>query len=138
MIASIRRYDKKRLITLGMLPFPGYYNSAAKQLDFVSPHIYPASKKVPDAIELLKKFDVGKPIEIGETFPLNCAVDDERKFLLESRTIAAGWIGHWPDDDPSTLRDLKKSGKINPGQMTWLSWVELFEDLGPSMTRSIP
>ena len=138
MVASIRKYDKKHLITLGMLPFPGYYNSAAKQLDFVSPHIYPASKKVPDAIDLLKKFDVGKPIEIGETFPLSCGVDDERKFLLESRTIAAGWIGHWPDDEPSKLRDLKKSGKITPGQMLWLSWVELFREVGPSMTRSTP
>lgn len=138
MVASIRKYDKKHLITLGMLPFPGYYNPATKQLDFVSPHIYPESKKVHDAIELLKKFDVGKPIEIGETFPLSCGVDDERKFLLESRTIAAGWIGQWPDEDPSKLRDLKKSGKITPGQMVWLSWVELFEELGPSMTRSTP
>ena len=136
MVESIRKYDKKHLITLGMLPFPGYYNAAAKQLDFVSPHIYPASKKVPDAIELLKKFDVGKPIEIGETFPLNCGVDDERTFLLESRAIAAGWVGHWPDEDPSSLRELKKSGKITPGQMIWLFWVDLFTEVRPSMTKS--
>lgn len=138
MVAAIRQYDKKHLITLGMLPFPGYYNSAAKQLDFVSPHIYPESKKVSDAIELLKKFDVGKPIEIGETFPLSCGVDDERKFLLQSRTIAAGWIGHWPDDDPSKLRELKKSGKITPGRMIWLSWIDLFEEVGPAMAKASP
>ena len=138
MIASIRKYDKKHLITLGMLPFPGTYKTAADQLDFVSPHIYPESKKVPDAIDLLKKFDVGKPIEIGETFPLSCGVDDERKFLLESRTIAAGWVGHWPDDDPSKLRELKKSGKITLEQTIWLSWVELFEEVGPEMTGRAP
>lgn len=84
---------------------------------------------------LLKKFDVGKPIEIGETFPLSCGVDDERKFLLQSKAIAAGWIGHWPDDDPATLRELKKSGKITIAQSIWLSWVDLFEEAGPGMTR---
>src|SRR5262245_51101815 len=75
MVVAIRKHDQKHMITLGMLPFPGAYKVAAEQLDFVSPHLYPQSKKVDAEIELLKKFDVGKPIVIGETFPLSCGVD---------------------------------------------------------------
>ncbi len=72
MVASIRKHDQKHLITIGMLPFPGAYKAAVEQLDFVSPHLYPKTGKVEDELKLLQKFDWGKPIVIGETFPLNC------------------------------------------------------------------
>ena len=88
MIAAIRKHDPKHLITFGMLPFPTAYKAAAEQLDFVSPHLYPKKQKVDAEIALLKQFDFGKPIVIGETFPLTCGVDDERDFLLKSRTLA--------------------------------------------------
>jgi hypothetical protein len=135
MVAAIRRHDPRRLITLGMLPFPGAYKSAAEQLDIVSPHLYPKSKKVDEEIELLKKFDFGKPLVIGETFPLSCSADEEREFLLKSRDLAQGWIGHWPDDSPAKLRELKQEGKISLEQAIWLSWVELFREVGPAMTK---
>src|SRR5690606_24170461 len=80
MVAAIRKHDPAHLITMGMLPFPGAYKAAAEQLDFVSPHLYPKTGKVGEEIELLKKFDWGKPIVIGETFPLSCGVDDQRDF----------------------------------------------------------
>jgi hypothetical protein len=135
MIAAIRKYDQKRLITLGMLPFPGAYKTAAEQLDFVSPHLYPKSKKVEAEIVLLKQFAFGKPIVIGETFPLSCSVDDEREFLLKSRGLAQGWIGHWPDQSPEQLGEFKKQGKITIEQAIWLSWVELFREIGPKMKK---
>jgi hypothetical protein len=69
---------------LGMLPFPAAYKAVAEQVDFVSPHLYPKAKKVDEEIELLKKFDFGKLIVIGETFPLSCSADEEREFLLKS------------------------------------------------------
>jgi hypothetical protein len=134
MVASIRKHDDTHLITMGMLPFPGAYTSAAEQLDFVSPHLYPESGKVDDAIELLEKFDWGKPIVIGETFPLKCGADDLRNFLLRSREFAHGWIGHWPDESPAELAELKKSGKATIHNAIWLSWVELFQEIGPQMT----
>ncbi|WP_442484715.1 cellulase family glycosylhydrolase [Aeoliella sp. SH292] len=135
MVEAIREHDKERLVTMGMLPFPGAYKVAAEQLDFVSPHLYPKTGKVAEEIELLKRFDWGKPIVIGETFPLSCGADDLRAFLLQSRPHAQGWIGHWPDESPVKLRELKKTGEATIHNAIWLSWVELFEEVGPEMTR---
>jgi hypothetical protein len=135
MVAAIRKHDQRHLITLGMLPFPGAYTAAVDQLDFVSPHLYPKSMKVDEEIELLKKFDFGKPIVIGETFPLSCSAAEEREFLLKSRGLAQGWIGHWPDQSPQRLTELGKQGKISMEQGLWLSWVDLFREIGPEMTR---
>lgn len=135
MVSAIRKHDQTHLITMGMLPFPGANKAAAEQLDFVSPHLYPKTDKVDEEIELLKKFDWGKPIVIGETFPLSCGVDDERDFLLRSRPFAHGWIGHWPDESPAKLAELKETGKATIHNAIWLSWVDLFEELGPQMTE---
>jgi hypothetical protein len=134
MVAAIRKHDQTHLITLGMLPFPGAYQAVAEQIDFVSPHLYPKAGKVEDELTLLNKFDWGKPIVIGETFPLSCGVDDERSFLLKSRDLAHGWIGHWPDESPAQLAELKKSGKATIHNAIWLSWVDLFQEIGPQMT----
>lgn len=134
MVAAIRKHDQTHLITMGMLPFPGAYKAAAEQLDFVSPHLYPKSGKVDDEIKLLRQFDWGKPVVIGETFPLSCSAEDERAFLLKSREFAHGWLGHWPDESPAQLAELKKSGKATIHNAIWLSWVELFKDVGPQMT----
>ncbi len=136
MVASIRKHDPTHLITMGMLPFPGAYKTAAEQLDFVSPHLYPKTGKVDEEIALLKQYDWGKPIVIGETFPLSCGPDDERDFLLKSRPFAQGWIGHWPDESPAELAELKKTDKATIQNAIWLSWVELFKELGPQMTNS--
>jgi len=134
MVAAIRKHDQTHLITMGMLPFPGAYKAAAEQLDFVSPHLYPKTGKVDDEIKLLQQFDWGKPVVIGETFPLSCGADDERDFLLKSRDLAHGWMGHWPDESPAKLAELKKTGKATIHNAIWLSWVELFREIGSQMT----
>lgn len=134
MVAAIRRHDQRTMITLGMLPFPTAYTAAAEQLDFVSPHLYPKTGKVDDEIELLNRFNWGKPIVIGETFPLSCGADDERDFLLKSRQFAHGWIGHWPDESPAQLEELKQTGKATIHNAIWLSWVNIFREIGPQMT----
>jgi hypothetical protein len=135
MVAAIRKHDQRHLITLGMLPFPGAYKAAIEELDFVSPHLYPKSNKVDEEIELLKKFDFGKPIVIGETFPLSCSASEEREFLLKSRGLSQGWIGHWPDQSPEQLSEFRKQGKITIEQAIWLSWTELFREIGPEMKK---
>ena len=137
MVSAIRKHDKKHLITMGMLPFPSANKAAAEQLDFVSPHLYPKAGEVDEEIKLLEKFDWGKPIVIGETFPLRCGVDDERDFLLKSRSIAHGWIGHWPDESPAQLAKLEETGEATIHGAIWLSWVNLFKELGPHMTDEI-
>jgi hypothetical protein len=134
MVAAIRAHDRTHLITMGMLPFPGAYKAAAEQLDFVSPHLYPKTGKVADELQLLRQFAWGKPVVIGETFPLSCGVDDERDFLLKSRDVAHGWLGHWPDESPAKLAELKKTGQATIHNAIWLSWVELFREIGPQMT----
>lgn len=134
MVAAIRKHDHAHLITMGMLPFPGAYKTAAEQLDFVSPHLYPKTGKVEDAIKVLQQFAWDKPIVIGETFPLSCSVDDERAFLLKSRDLAHGWFGHWPDESPTELTELKRNGEATIQNAVWLSWVELFKEIGPQMT----
>jgi hypothetical protein len=135
MVAAIRKQDQRHLITLGMLPFPGAYKTAVEQLDFVSPHLYPKSNKVDAEIALLKQFDFGKPIVIGETFPLSCSAEEERAFLRKSRGLTQGWIGHWPDQSPEELAKLKKQGRITIEQSIWLSWVDLFREIGPEMKK---
>lgn len=134
MVAAIRRHDQTHLVTMGMLPFPGAYKAAAGQLDFVSPHLYPRTGRVDDEIKLLRQFAWGRPVVIGETFPLSCTAADEREFLLRSRDDAHGWIGHWPDESPARLAELMRTGKATIHQAIWLSWVELFRETGPQMT----
>jgi hypothetical protein len=134
MVAAIRKHDRTHLITMGMLPFPEANKAAAEHLDFVSPHLYPKTGKVDEELKLLRRFAWGKPVVIGETFPLNCGVDDLRAFLLKSRGTAHGWFGHWPDESPAALTELKKSGKATLQNAIWLSWVELFQEIGSEMT----
>ena len=137
MVAAIRARDADRLVTLGMLPFPGAYEAAVERLDFVSPHLYPKKGKVAEEIDLLRKFARGKPIVIGETFPLECSAAEEREFLLASRPIARGWIGHWPDTPPERLAESTRAGTATIHDAIWLSWVRLFEEVGPTMTAGI-
>jgi len=138
MVAAIRCADRRHLITLGMLPLPDMYKTAAAQLDLVSPHLYPSAHKVDAEIALLKKFNFGKPIVIGETFPLSCSAADERDFLRQSRGLAQGWIGHWPDESPAQLAQLQKENKMTIAQAIWFSWTELFKEMGPAMAGTVP
>ncbi len=134
MVAAIRAQDREHLITMGMLPFPEAYKSTVRHLDFVSPHLYPKTGKVDEELKLLERFCWGKPIVIGETFPLTCGVDDLRQFLLRSKKHAHGWLGQWPDESPDTLRTMKANGTATLHSAIWLSWVDLFEELGSQMT----
>jgi hypothetical protein len=136
MVSAIHKHDQVHPITIGMLPVWGPRpNDAGPELDFIAVHIYPSTDKVADALKNLQEFDIGKPIVVEETFPLSCGVADERAFLLQSRSIAAGWIGQYPEETPDQLLDLKRSGKITAGQALYLSWVDLFREVGPQMLR---
>lgn len=97
-------------------------------------HVYPQADKVDEAIQGLRRFAVGKPVVVEETFPLSCGVPDERQFLLQSRGIACGWIGHYDGDSIKSLRKLKRDGTIGAGRAIYLSWLELFVELRPRTT----
>lgn len=134
MVSAIHKHDHIHLITIGMLPAWGPAPQVVgPELDFIAMHIYPSAGKVAEAIKNLQQFDIGKPILVEETFPLSCGVSDERDFLLQSRGIAAGWIGQYPNETIDQLLTLQRSGKLTLPQAAYLSWLELFRQVGPMM-----
>jgi hypothetical protein len=123
---AIRAYDSTHLITLGCLPlkncgglFPG---TTAPLLDYLSLHMYPrdctgpqpsgydrcASERAEETQSgnpLTHEWGVvsaysatGDPLVLEETYPLRTR-DPElmRSFILNSRSAATGWLGHWGD-----------------------------------------
>lgn len=134
LVTAIRKHDRKHLITVGLVPWsldrPGITSGfipkeVAKELDFVSVHIYPEAGKRDAALKTLRGFDVGKPVVIEEMFPLNCSAAELEKFIKESRQHAAGWIGFYWGKTPAELR---KSGTL--GDALMLNWLKLFQRLG--------
>jgi hypothetical protein len=51
----------------------------------------------------------------------------------EPRTCRRLDLGNWPDESPMELAELKKTGKFTIPNAIWLSWMELFKELGPQM-----
>lgn len=132
MQKAIRAQDSRHFITVGLLPFnPG--RDILEKFDFVSVHLYPETGKVANALATLRQFTIGKPVVIEETFPLSCSAADLKKFLLDSRPYACGWIGHYNGESIAQLEALEKSGKISLQQSIWLAWERLFVELGPVM-----
>lgn len=139
---AIRREDRKTLITVGLLPWDAKWGhlsgfvpeKMAPELDFVSVHIYPETGKVPEALDGLKRFVVGKPVVIEETFPLNCPPEDLEQFLLQSRAHAAGWLGHYDGRTIADYEQRRRKGKLTLADSVWLSWLELSIRVGARMT----
>ncbi|HEY3915575.1 MAG TPA: hypothetical protein VGN61_13890 [Verrucomicrobiae bacterium] len=115
----------------------GSYNVLG-QFDFVSVHIYPETGKTNQALETLRKFAVGKPVVIEETFPLSCSAADLKAFLLGSRRYASGWIGHYNGETVGELEALQHSEKITLQQTVWLAWLQLFRETGPEFSALTP
>jgi hypothetical protein len=135
LAAGIRKHDRDHLITVGLLPWgpkrdhlSGFVpETVAPAMDFVSVHIYPESGKVDQAIDVLRRFAVGKPLVIEETFPLACKPAEWEEFFGRSRGIACGWMGHYDGIPPAELEKLRVAGKITIAQAMMLAWLELFE-----------
>jgi len=141
MTRAIHKRAPRHLITVGMLPSTrewGYFSGfrpglLAPALDFISIHIYPEKGKVDEALAILQKIPVGKPIVVEETFPLTCSAAELKEFILGSRRYASGWMGHYNGESIGQLEALRQSGKINAGQSAWLAWLRLFEETGPAI-----
>ncbi len=141
MTAAIRKHDRAALITVGLLPWDRAWKhlsgflpeTTALEVDFMSVHIYPDSKKPGEALECLQKFAVGKPVVIEETFPLTCTVAEHELFLLASAEHACGWIGHY---DGAPLVDLdarERAGTLTLPQAVYRGWLQLFGRLKPKL-----
>ena len=144
MTAAIRSRDKKTLITVGLLPWGkrwGWLSGFVPKvigphLDFISVHIYPNSKDPSEAMIGLRKCAVGKPVVIEETFPLWCGPKQEEKFLLHSRAVACGWLGHYAGKTIAEYQALARQGKLTMGQALYLAWERMFVKLGPRFVNS--
>lgn len=142
---AFRRADRRHLITVGLLPWGpkwGFLSGfipekVAPELDFICVHIYPEAGKVPEALAGLKKFAVGKPLVIEETFPLSCSAAELKQFLLESRSIARGWMGHYDGKTIADLEALEKAKTIALSQQFFLDWLRLFRDLREPMQSPV-
>jgi hypothetical protein len=146
LTVAIRKHDRQTMITVGLLPWSKQWRhlsgflpeKVAPELDFVSVHVYPESGKVDEALEGLKKFAVGKPLVVEETFPLACGAEDLEDFLKRSREAACGWIGHYDGRSKADLLAAKERGTLSIGDALWLEWLKLFERLGPTMRQPSP
>ena len=136
MTAAVRRHDKRRLVTVGMLPIKpadakssrGFVPAALKDdLDFLAVHLYPESKKSDEAMATLKLFDVGKPLVIEEIFPLTTTPKELGEFITESRSIADGWIGFYWGKTVEEMED-----EPGPVDKAMLGWLDLFKKLHPA------
>lgn len=139
IVAAIRKHDRKRLITVGAIPwaltFPGakpffYSKDVGRKLDFVSVHFYPKSGEIEKALSALAVYQVGKPLVIEEMFPLNCSVVELNRFIDGSRTMACGWIGfYWG----KSIDEYKQEKKHGPYDDITLEWLEYFVKKAPEI-----
>ena len=135
LATAIRAEDPAHLLTVGLvdwsLPRPGLDSAfhpavIAPELDFISVHLYPEKGKVSEAIETLKRFNVGQPVVLEETFPLKCSRAEFDEFFLRSKPYAAGWIGFYWGRTPDECR---RSQEMTDAFM--LGWLEWFQKTKP-------
>jgi hypothetical protein len=104
MVAAIRRHDQRHLITVGLIwvstvnpeawsGFPP--KEVAPEVDFLAVHVYPDKGKINVALDSLRRYQVGKPVVVEETFPMKCSPAEWRSFLESSRGLAQGWLGQY-------------------------------------------
>ncbi len=135
LVAAIRKHDERHLITVGVIPWaltwpqanPFFYSDAVgENLDFASVHFYPRQGEVDKALAALRKYDLGVPLVVEETFPLKCTPDELEEFMERSDEIVDGWISfYWgktaeeygADPEPSLAGALKKT------------WIERYREL---------
>ena len=137
LVAAIRKHDQRHLVTVGLVDWsldrPGLTSGfvpakVAEPLDFLCVHLYPENGKLDEELETLEGFAVGKPVVIEETFPLKCSADELGRFIDDSKTHAAGWIGFYWGKTPEQYR----AGTTITDAIT-LNWLELFESQGKKL-----
>ncbi|MCX7699587.1 MAG: glycoside hydrolase family 5 protein [Gemmataceae bacterium] len=141
LVRAIRSVDQDHLITVGLvdwsLDVPGMTSGfipekIASELDFLSVHVYPKKGQIKDALTTLRRFCVGKPVLIEETFPLNCPLAEFADFIRQSRELAAGWLGfYWG----KPMEQLRASKTIADAMM--LQWLEYFETTSKGLSAPL-
>jgi hypothetical protein len=130
LASAIRKEDPHRLITVGLLPLPNVemLKGVGAEVDYMSVHLYPKSGKIAENIATLKKYAIGKPLIVEETFPMECTPVEMLDFIEKSKGIATGWISfYWG----KPLDELKVSTKFEDHLL--YGWLMEFQKLAPAM-----
>jgi hypothetical protein len=135
LTGSIRSVDKSHMITVGVIPWAQVFKGAKPlfyapevcgPLDFVSVHLYPRAGKLDDDLDALKVYAVGKPLVIGEIFPLSASYEETEAFIERSRPHVAGWISfYWG----RTIEEYEKAGGLSNALIS--GWLRRFRSLSP-------
>lgn len=141
LTAAIRAEDRTHLITVGAIPWaqvwptakPIFYSpEVSPALDFVSIHLYPKKDGVEKALTAMGGYEIGKPLLIEETFPLECEVAEMDEFLKRSKPRTAGYISfYW--GRTSAEYEALKDGKLENALMS--VWLKYFQEHADFMTK---
>ncbi|MBL9179344.1 MAG: cellulase family glycosylhydrolase [Verrucomicrobiaceae bacterium] len=140
---AIRAEDPAHLITVGVIPWahtwPGakpvfYAPEVTDVFDFVSIHLYPEKGGVEKALAALAVYDLGKPLVIEETFPLNCTIEEMDEFLKKSRARAEGHVSfYWG----RTIEELSSATEKKEIAALIAKWFSYFRDQAEAMKRPL-
>lgn len=137
MVESIRKYDHRHLITIGLIMIEiGLPENASgfgpmqafSSLDFISLHIYPEVNKLDQWADVFERCrQTGKPVVIEEIFPLKCDIKTLENFIERTNSISSGLIGFYWGKTPDEL-----SQSQNLSDQITLQWVKLFQKIKPN------
>jgi hypothetical protein len=109
MVGAIRAHDRVHPITVGIfllgdraqsLPIGLAPSELAREVDFLSVHLYPKEGAIDPALSVLDQLAVGVPVVVEEIGPLSCSVDTMRRFLEAARGRSSGALGfYWGRDE---------------------------------------
>jgi len=140
MVAAIRREDRRRLVTVGVIPWamvwptakPLFYDrEVGGHLDFASVHFYPKAGEVDKALTALAVYRVGKPLVIEEMFPLSCSIPEMDRFIDGSKSLAQGWISFYWGGTSEGYRQ----NQSDPNGALVADWLDYFVKKAPELRR---
>lgn len=133
LTAAIRSVDDRHMITVGVIPWAQVFKGAkplfyspevGAPLDFASIHFYPKKVPIEESLEVLKVYEVGKPLVIEEIFPLDAGLDETEEFIRRSGTHVDGWVSFYWGKTPE---ENEKKGDL-PGTII-AEWLRRFSKL---------
>jgi hypothetical protein len=117
---AVREEDPTTPITVGQMPVtsgPLGPMSIGSFVDLLTVHCYPSDPAVADSVNAFNAFALaGKPMILGETYPLVCSVATERRFLRAIRDNADGMHYFFDGRLPSAY----PRGPVRAGQQMFI------------------
>ena len=142
LVAAVRKTNARHLVTVGLVDWslerPGLTSGfvpskVAGKLDFLCVHVYPQRKKLAEASETLAGFQVGKPVVIEETFPLQCSALELVDFLARERERHAGVVSFYWGKTPE---EMAKSKELKDAIVR--DWLQAFLAANPNRAEAKP